>query len=64
MSSQDKEWRTDMEEKYQGSQGTRDIIRTDTVKEDSAGRIDLEISEDIVDKSLMVDKIDSVGKGR
>ena len=62
MSSQDKEWRTDMEEKYQGSQGTRDIIRT--VMEDSAGRIDLEISEDIVDKSLMVDKIDSEEKGR
>lgn len=50
MISQDKEWRTNMEEKYQDFQGTR--------------YIDLEDSEDIVDKPLMVDKIDSEEKGR
>ena len=50
MISQDKEWRTNMEEKYQDFQGTR--------------YIDLEDNEDIVDKPLMVDKIDSEEKGR
>ena len=50
MVSKDKEWRTNMEEKYQDFQETRDI--------------DLEDSEDIVDKPLMVDKIDSEEKGR
>jgi len=50
MISQDKEWRTNMEEKYQDFQGTR--------------YIDLEDSEDIVDKPLMVDKIDSEERGR
>ena len=39
-----------MEEKYQDFQGTRDI--------------DLEDSKDIVDKPLMVNKIDSEEKGR
>jgi len=50
MISQDKEWRTNMEEKYQDFQGTR--------------YIDLEDNEDIVDKPLMVDQIDSEEKGR
>ncbi len=50
MISQDKEWRTNMEEKYQDFQGTR--------------YIDLEDNEDIVDKPLMVDKIDSEERGR
>ena len=50
MISQGKEGRTNMEEKYQDFQETRDI--------------DLEDSEDIVDKPLMVDKIDSEEKGR
>ena len=45
MISQGKEWRTNMEEKYQDFQETRDI--------------DLEDSEDIVDKPL-----DSEEKGR